>query len=391
MLSANRSLTRFQIIFLTLIVPITMIVFLEITARILNLSQLFVNNKAALEMPTWLLAEHNTRERATSLIAERDKIDWFDIFTEGDGFRVHMVPNISQLVTNTFSLIPSERAKKYKVSSNSLGFRGVDLPSAKAANEFRIAIFGDSSSFGWGVNDTETYAEVLKNNLSALLNRPVTVGNFSVPGDSSEYGRLVFDKFFKTTQADYLILGFGANDAKMVSMPHAKQVARFKSQGIAQKIRKTVLTFEIPKLINNLLSIQISKNTKEKKQYKHAVSPKRYRTNLEYMLTEAKRFGLQEASVIALCTPGAYAKLGKTAATAMNFSFFNGQSYLISKIPELKGDSVLTQERESIETPVNDLPLSDLFYISSDGCHPNTIGHKLIGEQLARDISKNIH
>ena len=34
-----------------------------------------------------------------------------------------------------------------------------------------------------------------------------------------------------------------------------------------------------------------------------------------------------------------------------------------------------------------DLAKNDIFYITNDGCHPNKIGYRLIGERLAELIA----
>ena len=47
-----------------------------------------------------------------------------------------------------------------QVSINSLGLRGAEVP-AKVADEFRILCIGESTTFGVGVNDDETYAALL--------------------------------------------------------------------------------------------------------------------------------------------------------------------------------------------------------------------------------------
>jgi lysophospholipase L1-like esterase len=48
-----------------------------------------------------------------------------------------------------------------RVTTNELGFRGAALPGRKT-NTFRVIAIGDSSLFGWGVGDDETYLSVLQ-------------------------------------------------------------------------------------------------------------------------------------------------------------------------------------------------------------------------------------
>ena len=70
---------------------------------------------------------------------------------------------------------------------NSLGLRESLLPSQKKrANERRIIVTGDSSIYGWGVRDNETYAVFLEQELRKRLPFPVEVINMGVPGYSTE-------------------------------------------------------------------------------------------------------------------------------------------------------------------------------------------------------------
>ena len=62
------------------------------------------------------------------------------------------------------------REFNHKVATNSLGFRGVkEIEKQKPEGTYRILVIGDSMTFGWGVEDNETFSSILERNLNAAV------------------------------------------------------------------------------------------------------------------------------------------------------------------------------------------------------------------------------
>lgn len=98
---------------------------------------------------------------------------------------------------------------------NSDGFRGRDIPRKKNSNVKRILFLGDSYTFGWGINDNESYPRQLE----AILNNGnhnmiVESINLAVPGYNTvqEYGVLI--KEAGLYKPDMVVLGYVMNDAE---------------------------------------------------------------------------------------------------------------------------------------------------------------------------------
>ena len=91
------------------------------------------------------------------------------MFTPSEYFPYRLRPNYSgRLAQGEFDT---------GIRINSLGYRGDDFAAAKDG-AMRILIAGDSFTFGWGVNDQETYAAKLQPRLAAALpSRQVQVIN----------------------------------------------------------------------------------------------------------------------------------------------------------------------------------------------------------------------
>ena len=85
------------------------------------------------------------------------------------------------------------------ISINSDGFRDKEYPLEKSKNTFRIIILGDSVTSGFGVENNESYPEILEAKLNALNNGiNYEVLNFGVWGYGTTVRLLiaVVDKAF---------------------------------------------------------------------------------------------------------------------------------------------------------------------------------------------------
>jgi lysophospholipase L1-like esterase len=379
-------LTLKQKFLLGFVVPFSFLVILEITARVL----LFVRPDAPkkeqptqLEMPTWMLQDANALARKKPSAAA---LDWLHMFVSGDGYRVHLIPNSTRDVQNTFSLIPADEERRYRITSNSLGFRSPELPKSKGSNVFRIAIFGDSSSFGWGVNYDDSWGSLLQHSLQASANgKKIEVVNFAIPGDSSAYGSLLFQRFAPITNADLFILGFGANDAKPVLTSHTQQVSRFKNNSSLLSITTILKYSALVRLLESTVAKirTVNQEPSENLRRVPAVTLSEYASNLSSMASKGSELGAKNTLLLTLCTPSNSAKRARSVARQNRLLFFNGQSQLLKALPDIRTGKLYPDyvSKMKVSYP-QELANNKLFYITSDGCHPNELGHRFVSDRL---------
>jgi lysophospholipase L1-like esterase len=98
---------------------------------------------------------------------------------------------------------------------NALGMRGALVSVAKPANTYRIAVIGDSVSFGFGVKLEDSFPYILEADLRSkeqYQGKNVEVINFSVNGYGLETYREVLLKKAEKFEPDLVIIGYCLND-----------------------------------------------------------------------------------------------------------------------------------------------------------------------------------
>ena len=111
-----------------------------------------------------------------------------------------------------YELLPGYhlRSLNAKISSQGLNDREFSLNKPKGVT--RIAVVGDSSSFGWVVGQAAGFPKVLERRLNTGADHPFEVLNFSVPGyNTSQESELIRRKVVSFSP-DIVILFFCGND-----------------------------------------------------------------------------------------------------------------------------------------------------------------------------------
>jgi lysophospholipase L1-like esterase len=105
-----------------------------------------------------------------------------------------------------------EESSTFAVKTNTSGLRDGMVP---ASSPWVLAL-GCSTTFGWGVDGSESWPQELERVLG------VPVHNAGIPGHSTEQGRRVAGSLFKA-QPDIAILGWGLRDAQLTTTPDAQR------------------------------------------------------------------------------------------------------------------------------------------------------------------------
>ena len=141
----------------------------------------------------WQIARH-------ARVATRIESDTLDQQDPELGYKLQ--PNVrgAQIVIPAMPLPPSfhgdldtrlaakddiKRVLTFTVDTNNLGLRGPDVRERKPRRTYRVLCLGDSTTFGWGVSDEESYPRVAEATLAGqegLFGRHWEFLNAGVPG-----------------------------------------------------------------------------------------------------------------------------------------------------------------------------------------------------------------
>ncbi|MDX2167670.1 MAG: GDSL-type esterase/lipase family protein [Deltaproteobacteria bacterium] len=111
----------------------------------------------------------------------------------------------------SFTFRPSCQARLADTdfTTNALGLRGDEL---REDRPFRILALGDSSTWGWGAAQHESYPAVLQHLLDLNKGPRFEVINAGVPGYTSYQGLTWLKRYGLALKPDLVIIGFGFND-----------------------------------------------------------------------------------------------------------------------------------------------------------------------------------
>ena len=106
------------------------------------------------------------------------------------------------------------RFQRAAVRTNSCGMRGPDYTIAKPENTFRIAVIGDSFTFGWGVEESQTFVAQMEQTLNRHSKGAprYEVMNFGVPGYSTFQEVARFEELALDFSPDAVVVFFVEND-----------------------------------------------------------------------------------------------------------------------------------------------------------------------------------
>jgi len=108
----------------------------------------------------------------------------------------------------------SPQGHDFLMTTNADGLRS-SLSTVKQSPRFRIAILGDSTVFGWGVNDEDSFPSQLETALASSF-PSVEVLNAAQPGHSSTQAAEVFRHIVSAYQPDLSILFLPEHDHNRV-------------------------------------------------------------------------------------------------------------------------------------------------------------------------------
>lgn len=118
-------------------------------------------------------------------------------------------PNLSVTLSTT-----GPDPQPYRVDTNGLGLRDDDPPAG--TNDTRIAVVGDSMTFGWGINKSSRFTERCERTLIER-DKQVSTINAGIPGYGMDDYRSISEGLVLDMDPDILVVVFSRGDYHSVS------------------------------------------------------------------------------------------------------------------------------------------------------------------------------
>ena len=264
-------------------------------------------------------------------------------------------------------------------TTNSLGFRSKDeIPREKAANEYRVFIIGDSSTFGLGVNDDDAYAMVIQRTLSERTGRPVRVINSACPGHTTFQGMNLYKRYGQHMKVDLLLRSYN-NDSCLDMVRDRDRVAHNPTVLAVQRLlyrsdfylllKRVVLDWGYAWKLEKYRQIY----PKDKSAWVRRVPFDEYTGFLQELKTMTQKAGTHFINIrMPLNRPSIEAMPIYKTSFSMKF-----RDYL-NEFCEKTGTPFLNFEKQF--DGLGNTP--DLF-IPGHLFHPSVKGHRIIGERIA--------
>jgi lysophospholipase L1-like esterase len=253
---------------------------------------------------------------------------------------------------------------------------------------FRVAALGDSSTFGWGVDPEYTYEELLARRLTTKAAR-AEVFNLGMPGTTSRHGLGVLEHYAARLNPDVVIVSFGANDARLVPTPVADQLAvddtwlggaRWALLELRsfQLLRRLIFTWYDP------FASARARIEGETRPLVKAVAVPEFVVNLRRIRGLAARMGAQTV-FMSVCAPDDYTAPMRETAEVLRAPFVDVGRLFLEKVDAVKAGQLYPAEAQFYKDLYGPAAMDSFwrYWLTTDGCHPNRVGHSLIADAVA--------
>ncbi len=279
----------------------------------------------------------------------------------------------------------------FTVTLNGDGFRGPALARTKPAGALRVIALGNSSTFGWGVDDGATYPARLAAQLGAAFpGRPIEVMNAGIPGFGSFQGKRILASEALARSPDYVVLSFGFNDSRRAATSDsAFALARARPLARAARVAgRLAIARRIERAIGAVRGRGAADRLSPGAEGRPAarVPVAEYAANMREMVAAVQNAGARPI-LLAMVIPQEYRDALVAIAREAPAPILDTRPFLTVRIEDEAVRGAFADEIARHEAAWKGVPAGvsrNAAY--ADAMHPSPIGHALIAEWVARVI-----
>jgi hypothetical protein len=277
------------------------------------------------------------------------------------------------------------------MATNSRGLRDSEYDYAKAPGTVRIAALGDSSLFGWGVQQEETTTEVLERMLNETKGLPrIEVLNFATPGYNTAIEAEVFVLKVLRYDPDVVLINFNTNDYDVpafMRLPedHATLRRSFVFDFLYSEYEAWtgVPPRELPvfDFATRTLTLEeadkLDQDPGLPEEYRYMVGVRGFERALDKLVTAARNEGVEVVVFDVRPFPGLH-------PTYVPNAFRDSQRELLERLSREKGFHWLNTYPSYVEylkaNPEARFPR--VFAVSDTDSHPSVLAHRISAQAL---------
>jgi lysophospholipase L1-like esterase len=336
----------------------------------------------------WLLRRDYRKEMADAGILSR----YYELY-EWDRYLFYRLrPDVNLELLDVMAPQPLRERTRWSVHTSARGFRGPDFDDRPPPGVVRVAVLGDSSTFGWGVEAFQAYPDRLRSALAERWHLPperVEVLNLGVPGYSSFQGKVLLERVGLRLAPDVVVWSYLSNDGQATGSDDAATYAqRIGSMGAILAVLHESRAYET---LESWIAVARARLRPPPEPDAHDPSQRNVRDyrearhNVREAVDAARAAGVPIV-LLAECVRGMPAAVLRSVSAVTNVPFVDGTALLDAAIPRIEEAPRFAPDRKRLAAHWGEEALHEHPYwlaFLPDGCHPNPLGHRLVADALA--------
>jgi lysophospholipase L1-like esterase len=336
----------------------------------------------------WLLRRDYREQMAAEGLLAR----YYDLYEWDRYLFFRLRPDVDLELLDVMAPPALRERTRWSVHTNERGFRTAPFADRPAPGTTRVAVLGDSSTFGWGVEAFEAYPARLQGELAARWGIPperIEVLNLGVPGYSSFQGRVLLERVALPLAPDVVVWSYLSNDGAVTGQDDAATYAqRLGPTGALLAALHASRAFEA---FESWIAAARARLAPPEPPDPHDPAQRNIRSyaaargHVEAAVAAARGAGVPIA-LVAQCVRGVPAAVLADVARATGAPHVDATALLDGAIPTIAADPAHARDRERLAARWGADALAENPYwlaFLPDGCHPNAVGHRLAAEAVA--------
>ena len=301
-------------------------------------------------------------------------------------------PNVHSVLIDPFAPPRARERSRWSVHTNTRGFRSAEFGDAPAPGVVRIAVLGDSSTFGWGVEHFESYAERLATALAARWSvdrSHIEIVNLGVPGYSSFQGRILLERVALGLAPDAIVWSYLSNDGAVTGEgDEATYAKRLGATGALLAALHRSRAFETLEAWIAAARARLRPNAAPNPYDAAQRNIASYRISADNVRSavELARAAGVPLVLLGQCTRGEPAAVMAAVANETGAPHLDATALLDASLDAMTTDERFAALRETQRERYGSAELERhprwLAFLP-DACHPNAFGHRLVADALA--------